>query len=250
MLIRPATINDVDSLARVERLAWASVSEDAVAPAEIIRERIELCNSGTYPWFLLAEQQTGAVPEILAYVALQPTRLTPDAVSSWDAATDDGTLRNTFDQEGQNLFAVSLSVPKGVPPGTAELLVCQTLVYRLAAKKKHYMFCARMPGFRAAKDSNPDLTAESYLTMRRSDETSVDWQIREYENMFGEPALRVIRNGFPPDADSCGHSVFFAANDPVKNLETIISRLYRAGIAAGRKMRKTKGRNHLPNNTK
>ncbi len=227
--LRPAVADDIDGIMDVESKTFG-FDPMAMATREIMLSRINLLNqSPSLQWFWIAEYQGSIVGDIV----LQPTSLEPHECTSWATSTDNGTLVKTFNPNGRNIFAVSLAVPDDAPAGTADFLVHQSLILRLAQHMKYYMFCARMPGFEAAHRKN-GIRAEEYWQALRRDKSPRDWMLREYSNMFGEPPLRLLMNGYPPDLASGGHGVLFATTKAELALQNLAMRIYRGGIACGR----------------
>jgi len=236
--IRPATKDDVTDIMIVEENTFGVIGTETMATDETMVERIVLCNAEEPGWFLVAIFKG----EVVGYMVLQPTNVTPDECTSWSAATDNGTLKSTFDNEGNNIYVVSLGVLSSAPCGTSELLVHASFVRWLHSRKSLYIFCSRMPGFATAQTKS-GCSPEDYWRRKNPDGGPTDWMLREYWRMTGGvKPLRLLLNGFQADKESGGHGVLFAARDPLRALDAITERLYSAGVAAGKQSRSRPGK--------
>ena len=224
MEVRIATPDDLDGIMRVEEEAFGGVGDDAMASRETMAHRIALLNSGDQGWFWVAVHEG----VIVGTNVVQPTNLTPAACTSWDAATDNGTLKRTFDPEGANLYGVSIAIGEKAPAGTASMMLFHALLARLVTGKVLYMFCARIPGFREANERD-GVRAEDYWQLEE-DGRPVDPLLRRFSELFGEGPERLLRDAFPPDEDSGGHGVLFATKDPVVGLHNIVNCIHRVAL--------------------
>lgn len=229
--IRPAMLNDLKGIMKVEEMTFGSFSREAMASAGVMAERIELCNSNAIKWFWLAQLKD----EIFGYIILQPTKLAPEQCVSWEKATDYGTLKNTFDNNGDNVYIVSLASCQNAPIGVSELLVHAGTSSWAMSGKKNIIFCSRMPGF-ALMNRKTGISAEDYWQLKYKDGKPKDSMIRMYWEMAGKvnPSF-LLKNGFPPDKESGGHGVLFVINDSAKALRATASLIYRAGMRNNKK---------------
>ena len=234
--VRSAVPLDLLQIMAVEEETFGSIGEDAMAAEAIMRRRIELCNSGNATWFWVAEDRDSLVGDII----LQPTRLTPDECTSWEAATDGGTLRSTFALGGENLYVVSFAASAHAPRGTSSLLAYVAFLEWFRSGKRYFMFCSRMPGFSAAHQAT-GISPRDYIELRHADGGPRDPMLRLYWEMTGgaEP-YRLLEHGFPPDHESGGHGVLFAADDPLRALRAIADKIYADGIKEGRRRKESR----------
>lgn len=230
--VRPAALIDIPGIMTVEQETFGEIGEDAMAAEEIMQKRISLCNGASHRWFWVAV----ADGEVVGDIVLQPTRLSPEACTSWSAATDDGTLAATFDSNGENVYVVSLAVSLRAPYGASYVLAHAAFLEWLRAGKKLFMFCSRMPGFASAHRAS-GVSPEAYWRLKRHDGGPQDPMLHLYWEMTGgaEPS-RLLKDGFPPDTESGGHGVFFAARDPVKALHALAGLIYASGVKEGRRL--------------
>ena len=231
--IRLATIEDFDGIMEVEQEEFGPLGQGAMASSEVMANRIALCNSQDPGWFWVAEHERRIVGDMI----LQPTHLTPAECTSWDRATDRGTLVSTFDRTGQNVYVVSLAASQSAPPGTSDLLMHASLV----AWARHggiYMFVSRMPGFARAHRTSA-ISPEEYWQLKRRDGSPRDPMLRLYWTRSGrvEP-FRLLRDGFPPDEESGGHGVLFVLTDPYRALLATAEYVHQGGVAAGARPRR------------
>jgi hypothetical protein len=224
VMVRLATEKDIAGIMQVEEETFGRIGEDAMAAQEMLMERIKLCNGNGGRWFWVAEHKGHLVGDMI----LQPMQLNPDGAVSWESSTDGGTLKRTFNKEGNAVFVVSLAVCARAPAGTNELLGLATLAQWAASGKEYYAFCMRMPGF-AAAHKRTGVSAEMYWQMKRADGGPKDPLLRKFWMMSGgvQP-YKLLKNGYPPDEESGGHAVFFALEDPVKALIATAQLIYQS----------------------
>lgn len=231
--IRPAIVNDIDGIMDVEKQTFEPIGLGATASKATMIDRIVLCNetyrqSDSDPrWFWIAEQDGN----ILGYLILQPTNLFPPQCTSWNQATDNGTLQETFNYTGSNIYVVSFAALEKAPAGVSPLLAHAGFVQWLNSRKKHFMFCSRMPGFRE-RHRKSGINAHEYWRLTRKDGSPQDGMLHLYWEMTGGARpLCLLKEGFAVDKDSGGHGVLFAANDPQAALLAIGQRIYESGLA-------------------
>src|SRR5262245_36751293 len=95
MEIRTALLDDLPCLVEIEHHSYGPMG----ASQETLRRRIEILNREPPGWFWVAARHG----KVVASIILQPTFLTPDECTSWELATDNGTLERTFSPEGMNV---------------------------------------------------------------------------------------------------------------------------------------------------
>src|SRR6185369_11871109 len=92
LTVRTATLADLDGIERVEAATFGRIDPNAAASPGTIRHRINLLNAADPTWFLVAV--AGSL--VVGTLVLQPTDLEPADCTSWEAATDGGTLDRSF----------------------------------------------------------------------------------------------------------------------------------------------------------
>ena len=197
--VRAATLRDVDAIGQLEAELYGWIGQDAVAPSELVRSRIELLNGGECPWFWVLERNG----EVLGMNVTLPTRVDPYMYGSWAQATDGGALRGTFDPDGPFVYGVSRGVSARAGKIAEQLLTLQQLRWMRESGKDTYFACLAMPGY-----VESGLSPEEYV--QRTDDNGVprDWFITLAASFLpGETTFRLLRDGYPPDRDSGGHGV-------------------------------------------
>ncbi|HEX4960426.1 MAG TPA: hypothetical protein VF173_06280 [Thermoanaerobaculia bacterium] len=221
-------MSDLDGIERIEAATFGRIDPNAAASPATLRRRICLLNADDPAWFLVAV----AGADIVGTMVLQPTDLAPEECTSWEAATDNGTLARSFKPDGRNLYGVSLAVPPAAPPGTAELLIHAACI-RWIAGRKHFIFCSRMPGF-AATNRKTGISPEDYVKLRRRNGAPRDPLLFLYWRWLGGVyPVRLLRDGYVVDRPSGGHAALFAPTDARAALLAIAPLIYEGGVAMG-----------------
>ena len=216
--IRPATSSDLDGIMSVEEEKFGTIDETAMASREQMTHRIKLCNTDHYTWFWVAVQRD----KIVGYVVVQPTDLTPDTCQTWDQATDGGKLTKTFNPLGVNLYGVSVAASESAPEQTSLLLLQESIKAWKKTGKKYFMFCCRMPGYAAANEGSAiTIDPNDYWQWREPDGGPKDHYLRFFWQVFGADPVRLLKDGYPPDQESGGHGVLFAAEEPQFALQSV-----------------------------
>jgi len=219
--VRPAISADLNDIVEVEKESWGEgVGAEAMASPETIASRIALCNSSYPGWFWVAE----AYGKVVGNFILQPTRMSPEECTGWDAATDGGRLTGTFNPSGSFVYGVSLAMLGTAPAGAMDLLVHAGHMLRLVNGKRVLYACARMPGFLNA-NRNTGITVDEYWRLKRKDSTPKDPFLWHFATMIGLLPAKLLENGYPPDEESGGHGVLCVSTDPVKDILTSARRL-------------------------
>lgn len=227
--VRVATLDDLDGIMAVEAETFEPVGKEAAASREIMARRIGLLNSEEPEWFFVACHSGRVVGDAI----FQPTNLSSQNCTSWDVATDKGTLDNTFARDGENIYGVSLAVSRDAPAGTAELLMNQGFSSWYFTGKHLFMFCSRIPGF-AATHRRTGISAEEYITKRRKNGGPRDPLLYLYWKWTGgaEP-VRLLREGYAVDSDSGGYAALYTLDDPIAALRAIGRQLHATGAGSG-----------------
>jgi hypothetical protein len=152
-----------------------------------------------------------------------PTSKDPEDFKSWEETTDNGTLHETYDPEGKNVYVVTLSVlPEGTPG--KDMLYANQIGKMLEGPYNKGFFESRVPGFRlwavkkaresgtrlkALSDEELDAYAEEYFTTKIVDEKGrqvpLDPLLRLYERI-GCKLLKVVPDAYE-DAPSLNYGV-------------------------------------------
>lgn len=201
--VRPATMSDVPSLRRLEEEEYGWLGEDAVAPPDLIADRIELLNSGEIPWFWVLERSG----ELLGWQVLQPTLVDPHKYGSWAEATDHGRLRATFDPDGKSVYMVAGGISKRANEKAGNLMMLQSLLMFRETGRDTVFCCLAMPGY-GKYHENTGKSPEDYLALTDEDGIPLDPFIALMVSGWPvKPSFRLLPNGYPPDRESLGHGV-------------------------------------------
>jgi hypothetical protein len=239
MQVEFARHDHLDDIMEIERETFGALGEGAMASRDLMEARISRCNVVGRGWFLIALHEGTAI----AYLVLQPTDLLPESCVSWERSTDGGTFEQTYDEEGETIFGVSLGATKNAPPGAASFLIHKAHVLWLERKKKRIMLCSRIPSLSHAMEKS-GVAAEEYCFQLDENGKPLDWLLREFHEVFGVLPVKFLRNGYLPDAESAGHGALFVIENPYAVLELTLLRVYESGIAHGwKRSRKPKKEN-------
>jgi amino acid adenylation domain-containing protein len=201
--VRPATMSDVSSLSLLEEEEYGWLGEEAVAPPDLIADRIELLNSGDVPWFWVLER-TG---ELLGWEVSQPTSVDPYKYRSWAEATDNGTLKSTFNPEGKSVYLVAGGISKAADEQAGRLMTLASLLMLKKTGKYIAFSCLAMPGYRKYFERTGK-SPEDYLALTDENGIPLDPFIAYMVSGWPEkPSFRLLPDGYPPDRESMGHGV-------------------------------------------
>jgi hypothetical protein len=225
--IRPAKLDDLDDVMAVEAETFEPVGDGAAASRETMAHRIRLLSMAAPEWFFVACLNGRVVGDII----LQPTNLCIQDCTSWNAATNEGTLDGTFRRDGENIYGVSLAVCRDAPAGTPDLLMNQAFRTWHSTEKNLFMFCSRMPGFASAR-RRVGISAEDYLKRRRKNGGPRDPLLYLYWKWTGgaEP-VRLLEDGYAVDRDSGGYGALYALDDPITALRAMAIHLSRSEVS-------------------
>lgn len=218
--IRPARLSDLDDIMAVETETFGPVGEGAAASREMMARRIQLLNQEAPEWFFVACHEG----RVLGDMILQPTNLSPEDCTSWNAATNGGNLDSTYSREGKNIYGVSLAACRDAPRGTPELLLNQGFLTWHAAGKGLFLFCSRLPGF-ASAHRRTGISAEEYAGQRRKNGGPRNPLLYLYWKCTGSEPVRLLKDGYAVDSDSGGYGALYALDDPVAALRAISAHL-------------------------
>lgn len=189
---------------------YGGISKEVTATTEIMRKRIQISSD----WFFVAEREG----EILGYISLQPTDKEISDFVSWEDSTDNGTLERTFDPKGSYVYGVALTTSKKATGlNLSDKLFAEAGKKVISERKKMAYFSGRMPKYHRYKDK---LTPQEYYNKKielNRKLVALDPQIRMYES-FGLKRVRLVKDGFKGDTESCGYSVIFKVANPFYSL--------------------------------
>ncbi len=234
MKVRLATVQDIPDIMQIEQESFGEdVGVESMATEALMRDRLTRCNAVAPGWFWVAVSD-GVV---CGYLILQPTTLDPDLCTSWDMATDSGTLRQTFKSEGGTIFGVSLGVGSNAPTGTFYMLVYRGVLLLASTRKKRILLCSRLPRLQKTLNSR-GIAPEVYWKQRDRSGAPRDPLLNMFYSAFGVGPYKFMPNGWPTDEDSGGHAALIVVEDPYLSLELLAERIYAAGGVDAKRTKK------------
>ncbi len=176
ILVRNATMNDIDEVMCVEHKAWPP---DLRASRDKLESRLRTFPQGFYVAFMNNKMVGVSTSEIIRYDG----RNHP---VSWNQMTDDGWIVRTHDSSGNALYVVSIGASvKGKGVGSRLLAAQKSLVIELSLDC--LVLGARCPEY--YKPEFDKVSIEEYVRLRRRDDKLRDCELRFYEKNW----LRVVR---------------------------------------------------------
>ncbi|MCA9343204.1 hypothetical protein KC950_04305, partial [Candidatus Saccharibacteria bacterium] len=147
---RPATPEDIDELVDVDIEAFSSVYQDYDISLDewrsgLIQKFHGRLSKVSGEWMRVFEKEG----KIAGFITSCPTSKTPEDFVNWEDTTDNGTLDSTFDQDGENVYVVSLSMlAEGSSIKGQNMLFGDQIGKFISEQYKRAFFESRMPGFR------------------------------------------------------------------------------------------------------
>ncbi|MDB5166441.1 MAG: family N-acetyltransferase [Candidatus Saccharibacteria bacterium] len=147
--LRAATEQDIDAIVDVDMKSFSAVYAGYDQDPETLRAELTETFRGRFEkvgggWMPVLEKDG----EIVGFMTCCPTNKTPDEFKSWEDTTDNGTLENTYDPDGKNIYVVTLSV---LPEGSAgkDMLFADQIGKMMREGYECGFFESRMPGMRS-----------------------------------------------------------------------------------------------------
>lgn len=221
--VRSARFEDIDGIIEVDMRSFDSVYESYPGGPEKVRAELKEKFIGRFnkvggEWITVLERDGAIVGCMMSC----PTNKTPEDFESWEKTTDNGTLEETYDPNGKQMYVVSLaSTPEG-SEGT-DMLYAHQMAKALREGYKTSFFESRMPGFRSwatrqAQMANLNINdvpateldgyAEAYFTkttVKKGKEVPLDPLLRYYARI-GCNLQRVVANAYQ-DGPSMNYGV-------------------------------------------
>jgi hypothetical protein len=149
-VMREATVADVPALVDIDMVAFRSVyahygmGEDELA-ADLINKfygRMEILGDGWTEILFSRDERP------LGFIMACPTSESPEDFVSWEHTTRNGTLDGTYDEDGNFLYVVSLSVlPEASNAGGQDMLM-MNMIGNIVKGDYHAYFESRLPGLK------------------------------------------------------------------------------------------------------
>jgi len=224
MRTRLAVETDLPAIMKIEEESFGKhVGIEGMASEDLMRERIKLCNSTLPGWFWVALSDEG----VCGYIVLQPTAQSLSHCISWNAATDQGTLRSTFAADGENVFGVSMGVATRAPSGTFYALLQRSILQTLRTSKSRFMLCSRLPNLK--RQTERGVLPETYWKLVDDNGIPRDPLLKKFYSAFGVGPHTFLRDGWPADIESGGHAALVVVEDLCLSLDHLAERLYASG---------------------
>ena len=146
--LRAATPEDIAEIVEVDLSSFGAVYNTYGKTKEELREQL-------IPQFLGRLQKVGGewMPvlerdgKIVGFMTCCPTNKTPEEFASWEETTDKGTLNDTYDANGKNIYVVTLSVTREGSDGM-NMLFAHQIGKLMREGYDRAFFESRMPGLR------------------------------------------------------------------------------------------------------
>ncbi len=185
---RLATKYDIDDIVTLEKYVWGKEGADR----KKIYSRISIFPDGN----IIAIYQE----RIVGYVSFQYVDdITNDLNLSWNDITDNGKIVDSHKTDGKYIFGINISVHGSVSgKNLGTLLIFQVGANLILNNKIGVFLGSRIPGFKSYKKSNPDISADDYVKLRRNGQLR-DPELRMY-NKEGLMPVKIIPNYFPDEA--------------------------------------------------
>ncbi|MEW8041063.1 MAG: hypothetical protein AB2777_16100 [Candidatus Thiodiazotropha endolucinida] len=200
MKVRQATIQDLDSLVRLEAETWP---EGMRATRDMIRSRIE-----TYPKGVYVIESDG---EIFGVVAYQLVNYNPQEHNiTWNRATDNGMIKRTHNPDGDSAFGVNLSVVPHAPAGAATKLLVEVGRKIVGSNLRRVVLGSRIPYYHKHSET---MKPVEYVFKKIRGRVPMDPELRFYSR-FGFMIEKIVE-GYIQDKQSMNFAVIVVWDNPL-----------------------------------
>ena len=191
-MVRKLTLEDMSEIMRVEKETWPA---DMRASEDNFKSRLEIFPDGVLGVFIEGVLVGVTTSQIVDYVDIN--------ANSWDTVTDDGSIKNTHNSNGNMLYVVSVGVSgEHQGEGAGSFLIKRQQKLAKDLDLDGVVLGARVPEY-AQHDSE---AINYFVTSRRKDGQARDKEIRFYERA-GFRIVGVMPNFSPDDKESAGYGV-------------------------------------------
>lgn len=196
------SVQAVDALCEVEKLAWSSLGENIEADRDKIGKRLECFPQG------VTLATVGGKPAGSQYSFKLDFDDDPSTLSSWDELTHSGWINEVHRPDGKTGFLVGVGVVPEFRRLTfssnvaaeerriSELLIIYTLEKLKASGARNVIACARVPLYY----TKPDLSIHEYCALERDNQEPYDPVLR-FHKRLGATIIRPIEYSME-DAES------------------------------------------------
>jgi hypothetical protein len=201
VMVRPARIEEMDAILRVEVSAWA---EGQRAAREQWESRIRTFSEGT-----LVATVGDEVLGLLSTEIIPDYDFDHDSLS-WSEVTDHGFIRKSHVKDGKYLYGVDLSVARGAPSSVGQALLIAAIDLTVQGELRGILLGARIPGYHRLASR---MSAQDYTFGKTASGRPLDPELCMYSR-YGARPIKVIPDYFP-DPDSLNNGVLlFWSNCP------------------------------------
>ncbi|OGL25977.1 hypothetical protein A3E49_02480 [Candidatus Saccharibacteria bacterium RIFCSPHIGHO2_12_FULL_49_19] len=149
MGVRSARHEDIEQLVDVDLLAFRSVYRYYDIPPDELKTELLDKFKQRYDrvgnkWITVLERDN----KIVGFLMACPTSKPPEEFISWEDTTDNGTLKNTYDRNGQFLYVVSLSVTSEGSKLAGQDMLMVDLISKIIEGNYLAYFESRLPGLK------------------------------------------------------------------------------------------------------
>lgn len=215
--VRNATMEDLDALLELEEIAWP---EGSRASRDTYIARLE-----TFPEGIFIGERNGVVEGVAVTQLVRSEMLEKDF--TWATITDNGTIRNTHDPNGDVVYGVNLSVrPSGI--GNKVIAFIMEAIAEMAVERnlKFGALGGRLPGlskhvkklkidFEKLSDQEKLQVVNSYVYGKTDKGRPLDPEIAIYKRSGLSP-IKVLKDYFP-DPQSLNYGVLLIWRNPFYN---------------------------------
>ena len=201
LILRRATLEDVDSIVKLDHEVWPSFP----TMREKIASRLSVFPEGNY--VVVCDG------EIVGYTCTQLVKYDLDTHPpfTWEEITDNGTLRQSHNLKNPYLYGVVISVsPRFQNLGIGTRLMLPGWYNGVRYNVKAALFGCRMPDYHKVCDKH---TPDEYIRLRRDDGQLYDSELRLNERE-GFKIIRVLPE-YETDPESCNCGVLVVHDNPL-----------------------------------
>ncbi|HSX47604.1 MAG TPA: hypothetical protein VLF63_02410, partial [Patescibacteria group bacterium] len=146
--VRDTSLDDIDELVKIDIESFKQVYDHYNQDEDSIRGELNAKFRNRYQKIggkrITILEKNG---EIVGFMASCPTEKTPEDFISWEDITDEGTLNNTYNKDGENVYVVTLSVLSSGTEGKS-LLFAYQIGQAIKEGYKQAFFESRLPGLK------------------------------------------------------------------------------------------------------
>ncbi len=206
LVIRLATVDDIDQMLEVEQASWEEGTPQANAKQFISRIK-------TFPEGQLVGCLGERIVGVINSMRVKGYDL-DNPIPTWEQVTAGGYIEGMHSDEGDVLYGVNMSVAPDSPRGVGTQLLLNQGMITVRRGLRFMVTGGRMPDYHKYKDAYP--SAEDYVKARDEKNRLLDSQIRMYTNIKGVK-LGALLPGYMADPASCDYGVLIIWFNPFKS---------------------------------